>query len=134
MNDCAQDLSCLGKNLATITQDLSQKIALKTQDIGKLAEDPAMQSFIAKTAPLAAKKVFAGDAQKKEIDAEINKISQEPAYKPVMDKKALYNAELAKLEADLLVLSNGIGSQLKYTGKAIPWLTDEYLNMMSIQE
>ena len=61
-----------------------------------------------------------------EIDAEIDAIAAKPEYKPIMDKKAQYAAELEKLKKDAAVLSDGIGTQVAYTGKAIPWLIKEY--------
>ena len=76
-----------------------------------------------------AKKSFANAAKKKEIDAEIARITALPKYKPIMDKKAQYTAELEKLQKDSKVLSDGIGKQIAYTGKAVPFLLEAYNDM-----
>ena len=126
MEKLLNDLGEITKNTATLAQDIAQKITAKGNDIAGLAQDPAMQNFVKETAPLVAKKTFANDARKKEIDAEIATIAAKPEYKPIMDKKAQYAAELEKLQQDAAVLSDGIGTQVAYTGKAIPWLIKEY--------
>lgn len=126
MEKLLNDLGKITKNTAILTQDIAQKITAKSNDIAALAQAPAMQKFVTETAPLVAKKTFANDARKKEIDAEIAAIAANPKYKPIMDKKARYAAELKKLQKDAEVLSNGIGAQVAYTGKAIPWLIKEY--------
>ena len=51
-----------------------------------------------------------------------------------MDKKAQLGKEIDKLKADSLVLTDGVGTQIKFTGKAIPWLIEEYTNMMGMEE
>ena len=127
MEKLLNDLGEITKNTATLAQDIAQKITAKGNDIAGLAQDPAMQNFVKETAPLVAKKTFANEARKKEIDAEIATIAAKPEYKPIMDKKAQYAAELEKLQKDAAVLSNGIGTQVAYTGKAIPWLIKEYI-------
>ena len=126
MEKLLNDLGEITKNTATLVQDIAQKITAKGNDIVALAQDPAMQKFITETVPLVAKKTFANDARKKEIDAEIDTIVAKSEYKPIMDKKAQYTAELEKLKKDAAVLSDGIGTQVAYTGKAIPWLIKEY--------
>ena len=126
MENLLNDLGEITKNTATLVQDIAQKITAKGNDIAGLAQDPAMQNFVKETAPLVAQKTFAGAEKKKAIDAEIDKIAAKPEYKPIMDKKAQYAAELEKLQKDAAVLSDGIGTQVAYTGKAIPWLIKEY--------
>ena len=126
MEKLLNDLGEITKNTATLAQDIAQKITAKGNDIAGLAQDPAMQNFVKETAPLVAQKTFAGAEKKKAIDAEIDKIAAKPEYKPIMDKKAQYAAELEKLQKDAAVLSDGIGTQVAYTGKAIPWLIKEY--------
>lgn len=126
MEKLLNDLGEITKNTATLAQDIAQKITAKGNDIAGLAQDPAMQNFVKETVPLVAKKTFANDARKKEIDAEIATIAAKPEYKPIMDKKAQYSAEIEKLQKDAAVLSDGIGTQVAYTGKAIPWLIKEY--------
>lgn len=134
MEKLLKDVEKIGQNTAVLLQDITQKITAKGNDITSLAQDPAMQNFVTETAPLVAKKTFANDARKKEIDAEIDAIAAKPAYKPIMDKKAQYTAELEKLKADSLVLADGVGTQVKYTGKAIPWLIKEYTQMVGMEE
>ena len=121
-----KDLGKITENTAVLAQDIAQKITAKGNDIAGLAQDPAMQNFVKETAPLVAQKIFAGAEKKKAIDAEIDKIAAKPEYKPIMEKKAQYAAELEKLQKDAGVLSDGVGKQVAFTGKAIPWLIKEY--------
>lgn len=127
MEKLLQNLGQITQNTAVLAQDTATKIAAKSNDIAALMKDSTMQEFVKETASLEAKKAFANDARKKELDAEIDKIAAMPKYKPVIDKKAQYVAELEKLQKDADVLSNGIGTQVSYTGKAIPWLIKEYV-------
>ena len=125
------DSQKIAQNLAVVAQDTSMKIQQKTQDLAGLSKEPAMTQYSADVAALQAKKTFANDERKKEIDAEIAKVAERPEYKPVMDKKAQYEKELAKLKSDSAVLSDGIGGQVNFTGKALPWLIQQYLEMQS---
>lgn len=129
-----EDVSTIGQNSAVLVQDIAQKLQVKATDAAALAQDPAMQKFVTETTPLLAKKTFANDARKKEIDAEVDVIAAKPEYKPIMDKKAQVDKEIDKLKADSLVLTDGVGTQLKFTGKAIPWLIEEYTNMIGVEE
>ena len=134
MKKLLDDVQKIGQNSAVLVQDIAQKITAKGNDVAALAQNPAMQKFVTETAPLVAKKTFANDARKKEIDAEIDAIAAKPEYKPIMDKKAQLGKEIDKLKADSLVLTDGVGTQIKFTGKAIPWLIEEYTNMMGMEE
>jgi hypothetical protein len=80
---------------------------------------PALQGYLKETAALQTQKTFAGDARKKELDAEIEEIAAKAEYKPAVD-------EMTKLKTNLSVLQDGIGTQMNFTGKAIPWLIKEY--------
>ena len=51
-----------------------------------------------------------------------------------MDKKALLEADMTKLKENIGVLTDGVGTQMKFTGKAIPWLISEYITMMGTEE
>lgn len=134
MKKLLDDTRKIGENIGVLAQDIAKKLQVKAQDAAKLAQDPAMQNFVKETVPLLAKKTFAGDARKKEIDAEIDTIAAKPEYKSTMDKKVQLGKEMDKLKKDSSILADGVGTQLKFTGKAIPWLVNEYSNMLSIEE
>lgn len=129
MQKIADDLAKISQNMNVLAQDIAAKITAKSNDIAALAQNPVMQEFVKETAPMLAKKSFANAAKKKEIDAEIARITALPKYKPIMDKKAQYTAELEKLQKDSKVLSDGIGKQIAYTGKAVPFLLEAYNDM-----
>ena len=128
----SNDLGEITKNLGTLLQDVTQKVTTKANDVAQLVMDPAMQAYTAETTPLIAKKTFASAENKKAIDAELDTIAQKPEYKSVMDKKAQYGKELDQLKKDLDVLNNGVGTQVKFTGEAIPWLITEYTAMSKL--
>jgi len=121
----------IAENLGVAMQDTAQRIQVKAQEIAGLAQDPVMQNFVKETATLQAKKTFANEEKKKALDAEIDQIAAKPQYKPIMDKKAQYEKELAKLKHDSGILADGVGGQMKYTGKALPWLIQQYIEMQS---
>ena len=126
LNKAREDVVQMGKNLADLVTGLTEKITAKSNDLAMLAQDPAMQKYTSAIAPIQAKMKFAGDAKKKELVAEIAALAALPDYKPVLDKQKQYNTDLEQLKHDLAILQNGVGKQLEYTGKAIPWLLSEY--------
>lgn len=126
LNKAGEDVVQMGKNLADLIMGLTEKITAKSNDLAMLAQDPVMQKYMLAIAPIQTKMKFAGDAKKKELAAEIAALAASPDYKPVLDKQKLYNTELEQLKHDLAILKNGVGRQLEYTGKAIPWLLSEY--------
>lgn len=127
------DLKKITENTAVLAKDIATKIIAKGNDIAVLAQDPAMQKFVTETTPIVAKKTFANDARKKELDAEIDAIASKSEYKPLIAKKNQYATELKKLQTDAKILSDGVGTQVAYTGKAIPWLIKQYKDMLDLQ-
>lgn len=132
LNKAGEDVAQMGKNLIDLATGLTEKITAKTNDLAILMKDPAMQKFMTEVSQIKTKMKFANEAKKQELLAEIAALAASADYKPLLDKQKLYGEELELLKKNLSVLQNGIGKQLEYTGKAIPWLISEYMSLMEM--
>jgi len=125
------DSKKIGKNLAVVTNELANKASKETKELMALAKTPEMQNFIKETALIKTKKLWANDAKKKELDAQIDAIMKKTEYKPVMDKKAAIEAELKILSKNSGILADGVGTQIKFSAKALPWVIGQYMDMQN---
>lgn len=125
MEKLLNDLGKITKNTATLTQDIAQKITAESNDIAFRFGSNSVNFCINFFFTCIVSKSFLGNERCSFCHEFLHDRGLSKKYKPIMDKKARYAAELKKLQKDAEALY-GIGAQVAYIGKAIPWLIKEY--------
>ncbi len=131
LNGMLSDAGKIATNLGVVVQDTATKIGVKAQELAAIAQDPAFTSYVADCAPIKAKMTFANAESKKALEAEMAKIAEKSEYKDILAKQDKIEKDLEKLKKDSTILSDGIGTQVSFTAKALPWLIEQYIEMQS---